>query len=219
MADESPRVDGRTARFAHRRPELLAAAADYVLDHGALDLSLRHVAQTLGVTHPTLLRHFKSKDELLLAVLEQIRADFEARLTTDVELAAAPSMRDLAIALWRRLCQPREQRQFRLLFDVAALPTLNDGRRFAPSVVDSWVDVVTDRLCAFGWNHQEATAVATAMLALFRGLQLDLMLTGDRARVDAALEASLPLFEPPAGEAERRRPPLERRRAATTPLA
>ncbi|RZI53447.1 MAG: TetR/AcrR family transcriptional regulator, partial [Pseudonocardia sp.] len=33
------RVDGRTLRYQHRRPELLAAATEYVLDHGIGDVS------------------------------------------------------------------------------------------------------------------------------------------------------------------------------------
>jgi AcrR family transcriptional regulator len=42
----SERVDGRTLRFQHRRPELLAAATEYVLDHGIAGLSLRRLGWT-----------------------------------------------------------------------------------------------------------------------------------------------------------------------------
>jgi AcrR family transcriptional regulator len=80
----SERVDGRTLRFQHRRPELLAAATEYVLDRGIADLSLRPVAQSLGVTHATLLRHFSSKDELIKCVVEKIRTDLIAQVNQPI---------------------------------------------------------------------------------------------------------------------------------------
>jgi hypothetical protein len=42
----SERVEGRTVRFQHRRPEQLAAATEYVLDHGVAGLSLRRLGWT-----------------------------------------------------------------------------------------------------------------------------------------------------------------------------
>lgn len=183
-------MDGRTARFQHRRPELLDAAAEYVLDNGLADLSLRRLAEALGITHATLLRHFSSKDELVLEVAEYIRADFQGRLAGDLDLRPEYSVADLARALWSRLCEPREQRQFRLLFELFG-SSLGD-QRLTESMIHAWVELMTDRiLVAGGWNQQDSQALATLLLAQFRGLQLDLMLTGERARVDAALEISL----------------------------
>jgi len=183
-------MDGRTARFQHRRPELLDAAAEYVLDNGLADLSLRRLAEALGITHATLLRHFSSKDELVLEVAEYIRADFQGRLAGDLDLKPEYSVADLARALWSRLCEPREQRQFRLLFELFG-SSLGD-QRLTESMIHAWVELMTDRiLVAGGWSQQDSQALATLLLAQFRGLQLDLMLTGERARVDAALEISL----------------------------
>jgi len=197
MDGESPRIDGRTARFQHRRPELLGAAAEYVLDNGLAELSLRRLAEALGVTHATLLRHFVSKDELVLEVTEHIRADFETRLVSDVDLLPGYSVADLARALWSRLCEPREQRQFRLLFELFGSRSPGD-ERLTESMIHGWVALISDRIVvADGWNRQDAQALATLLLAQFRGLQLDLMLTGERARVDAALEISLRQLEQP----------------------
>lgn len=195
MDDESPRVDGRTMRFAHRRPELLHAAADYVLDNGLADLSLRRVAETLGVTHATVLRHFSAKDELVLAVIEHIRSDFESRLASQRTSTPGDSTADVARQVWTRLCQPREQRQFRLLFELAGNRRLVDSR-FTESMVQSWVTLIAERIVgAGGADGPDAAALATMMLAQFRGLQLDLLLTGNRARVDAALEIFLRQFQ------------------------
>ncbi|MUL65455.1 TetR family transcriptional regulator [Mycobacterium sp. CBMA 234] len=197
MDSESLRIDGRTARFQHRRPELLGAAAEYVLDNGLAELSLRRLAEALGVTHATLLRHFASKDELVLEVAEHIRADFQARLAGDIDLKPGYSVADLARALWSRLCEPREQRQFRLLFELFGSRSLGD-KRLTESMIHSWVESIADRIVASdGWSRQDSQALATLLLAQFRGLQLDLMLTGERSRVDAALEISLRQFEQP----------------------
>lgn len=193
------RVDGRTLRFQHRRPELLAAATEYVLAHGVTDMSLRPVAQALGVTHATLLRHFSSKDELIMRVLDKIRTDLGEQLTGDEEFRAARSSSDLVMAVWQRLCEPREQRQFLLLFELVGHNGWKpDGDRdLAQSIVSAWLDVIAERLGQDGWAPEEASALATLVLAQIRGLQLDLLVTGDRERADRALSLSLRLLERP----------------------
>jgi AcrR family transcriptional regulator len=192
---ESTHIDGRTVRFQNRRPDLLDGAAEYVLDNGLAELSLRRVAEALGVTHATLLRHFSSKDELVLAVIEQIRSDFVRQLSGEIEHAPGGSVAALAKTVWARLCQPLEQRQFRLLFELVSRRYAGDSA-FVESMIRSWVELIADRILGAGdRSGPEAAALATLMLALFRGLQLDLMLTGDRERVEAALDASLIVFE------------------------
>lgn len=193
----SPRVDGRTLRFQHRRPELLAAATEYVLDHGITDLSLRPVAQALGVTHATLLRHFSSKDELIMCVLERIRTNLVAQLTADGELREAGSAAELLRIAWRRLCEPKEQRQFLLLFELIGSKGLRpgDGRDLARSIVDESVAALAGRLGRDGWAPEEASALATMLLAQMRGLQLDLLLSSDRARADRAIELAAALLD------------------------
>jgi AcrR family transcriptional regulator len=184
------RVDGRTLRYQHRRPELLAAATEYVLDHGIGELSLRPIARALGVTHATLLRHFSSKDELLVQVVRAIYADFTALLDNDEELRAAHSVAELLTKLWRRLCEPRQQRQFLLLFELVARearePEWEAGLR--RSIISDWLPPIEDRLIRDGWPAGDATALATQLLAQIRGLQLDLLISGDRARVDRSIE-------------------------------
>ncbi|MFD8000429.1 TetR/AcrR family transcriptional regulator [Streptomyces mirabilis] len=195
MTDE--RVDGRTLRFQHRRPELLAAATEYVLAHGVTDLSLRPVAQALGVTHATLLRHFSSKDELIMRVLDKIRTDLDDRLASDEEFRAAGSTAELLRAVWRRLCKPQEQRQFLLLFELVGHHGWKPAgdRDLAQSIISDWLDILAERLVQDGWPAQDASAMATLMLAQVRGLQLDLLVSGDRDRVDRAIDFSLRLLE------------------------
>ncbi len=181
------RIDGRTLRFQHRRPELLAAATEYVLDNGVRDLTLRRAAQAVGVSHATLIRHFATKDALLAEVLEHIRADFEQRILS-AEILRVESAVDLLRAAWRHLCQPREQRQFLVLFELVATAARTPNHPDARLVTD-WLTVIERQLARYGWPPDSISRTATLILAQVRGLQLDLITTGDRARVDDAFEA------------------------------
>ncbi|MFF7945138.1 TetR/AcrR family transcriptional regulator [Nocardia gamkensis] len=194
----SERVDGRTLRFQHRRPELLAAATEYVLDHGIAGLSLRPVAQALGVTHATLLRHFSSKDELIKSVVEKTRTDLFAQVNADSELHEAGSTAQLLRTTWRRLCEPKAQRQFLLMFEIVAGKAWQsgDGDDLTRPMLDD-VDFISEWLRQDGWAPEQASALATLLLAQIRGLQLDLLVSGDRARADQAFELALTLLKPP----------------------
>ncbi|WP_280264797.1 TetR/AcrR family transcriptional regulator [Nocardia wallacei] len=183
------KLDGRALRFQHRRPELLAAATEYVLDNGVRDLSLRPVARALGVSHATLIRHFATKEALVTEVLEHIRADFEQHVL-GAELRAADSPAELLRATWRHLCQPREQRQFLVLFELVATAARTPDHMVSRLVVD-WLTVIERELARFDWPSETRSQTATFILAQVRGLQLDLITTGDRARVDEAFEATV----------------------------
>ncbi|MEU1520135.1 TetR/AcrR family transcriptional regulator [Streptomyces sp. NPDC005811] len=187
------RIDGRTLRFQHRRPELLAAATEYVLEHGATDLSLRPVAQALGVSHATLLRHFSSKDELITGVLESIRTDLATSMASDMELLEARSTAALVRAVWKKLCEPQQQRRFLLLFEA------NRDRDLAQSIVEDWISVLSDSLAREGWPPEDASALATLLLAQLRGLQLDLFVSRDQARADRAIDFAVRLVERTTG--------------------
>jgi AcrR family transcriptional regulator len=197
MSAMDSRVDGRTLRYQHRRPELLAAATEYVLDHGIGDMSLRDMARALGVTHATLLRHFSSKEDLLLQVIAKIRSDFAHQLADDDQRRSARSASELLRATWIRLCEPAEQRQFVLLFELVGRATREGGRvaELAQSTIDDWLNVVSEQLTRSGSLPAEANTLATLLLAQVRGLQLDLLLTGDRTRADRAIEALLVMLD------------------------
>ena len=183
---EHQRVDGRTLRHQHRRPELLDAAVEYVLEHGFADLSLRPMADELGVSHSTLIRHFGTKENLVIEVMDSIRADlFNRRRAPVVDAPLAQVFR----ATWKRLCEPAERRQFVLLFEVVALQS-RDPDRFGPlgpMLVADFLAPIESALRNHGLSGREVRDVATGYLALVRGLQLDLAVSGDQRRVDAAM--------------------------------
>jgi AcrR family transcriptional regulator len=196
MAASSGRVDGRSLRYKDRRSDVLASVTEHVLENGVSELSLRGVATSIGVSHATLLRHFESKDGLLAAVLDRIRADLVASVSHAVDDPDRHSPADDARSMWEALCEPAAQRQFRLLFELVGRPGSADFRRdFESLFVSSWIELIVERLVRDGWAPEDARPVATLLLAQFRGLQLDLLVSGDRGRVDEAVELSLRLLE------------------------
>ncbi|WP_159501183.1 TetR/AcrR family transcriptional regulator [Microbacterium sp. 18062] len=64
-------VAARSARGTRRRAQILDAAVPLLVDPGYRATSLRDIAAAAGITHPGLLRHFRAKDEILLAIVER----------------------------------------------------------------------------------------------------------------------------------------------------
>jgi len=190
MATESPgpaRTDGRRTRHAQRRPELLGRAADFLLEHGLPDVSLRPLAEAMGVSHRTVLHHFASKQGLLIEAVQEIRRREQDRLRTGPQAADAPIDRALS-DVWRRFSAPEHLPYVRLHFELqsAAQRQPDLFGRFLDELVGTWIDLIAERLAERGVTGDEARALATFVYATMRGLQLDLLATADRARVDSA---------------------------------
>ncbi|MGC2942076.1 MULTISPECIES: TetR/AcrR family transcriptional regulator [unclassified Brevibacterium] len=192
-SENGGQTDGRTLRFQHRRPEILGALTEYILEHGVGDLSLRPAADAIGVTHTTLLRHFGSKEGLLLEVLEEIRVDFIARIAPESSRVEVTDLGTLLRKQWRALTTDRELRQFRLLFELTAQTRAsrpNDGRRRVHDAVSrdftaAVRNLLTDHLAI---SAARAETLAILVVAQYRGLVVDLLLTGDRRRTDVAID-------------------------------
>ncbi|MCM6778556.1 TetR/AcrR family transcriptional regulator [Nocardia sp. CDC159] len=188
-------VDGRTLRYQHRRPELLQAATRYVLDHGVGDLTLRSLAPALGVSHVTVMRHFGTVEALLTEILTAMLAEFRAWLRS-LDASETDSGAELLRAVWRHLCRPEAQRQFLLLFELAAATRqATDPPTIPPqALVHDGLDVFGEALVHHGWPPDTAAQAATLILAQIRGLQIDLLITADRRRVDQAFEMLLTML-------------------------
>jgi AcrR family transcriptional regulator len=178
----------RAIDFDHRA-SLLDRVMGYVVEHGLSDLSLRPLANALGVTPTTLVHHFGTKDRLVELVLNRVRERLIAIVEHAVDGPAEPSA--LMLAAWRWSSAPEHEQFFRLFFEVygAALARPDRYAEFLDGVVEDWFEALERRLIDTGDDPQRARLRATLGLAVIRGLLLDLLTTGDRERVTDAVEA------------------------------
>jgi AcrR family transcriptional regulator len=170
------------------RERLLAAVVEYVAIHGFSDLSLREVAAAIGTSHRMLIYHFGSREGLLVAV---VRAVEDAQRTFLAALAADPSrpLTEVTWTLWERLADPSLWPNERLFFEIYALALQRrpGTAGFLDDIVDSWVEPMVEYARQRGLDPEAARVDARLGVAVCRGLLLDLLATGDRAAVDAAV--------------------------------
>jgi AcrR family transcriptional regulator len=197
------RIDGRTLRHQHRRPELVAALVEYVLDNGIADFALRPAASAVGVTHATLIRHFATKEELLTEVVDRVRADLVESVAADLEAHKSLGLPDLVWAVWDRMNEPHERRQFHLLYELAA----SHGRSG-----DNWIDLrasiprellpplqlklITDH----GLSETEASTFAVLLIAQVRGLIINVIFDDDRVESDRAMRQFITMLVSAIGD-------------------
>jgi len=174
-------VDGRRVRYQHRRPELLAAVADYVLTHGFAGLAMRPLAAVVGVSHGTLLHHFGSKENLVTEVIDLLRQRLADAAGSPADLAGLASW-------WRKTTTARRLPIYRLLFEVFAQAVREPARyeRFLQQVARDSLTLMEGLVVADGCPREQAPLVASVIVAQARGLQLDLLATNERDRVDRA---------------------------------
>ena len=179
------------------RERLLAATMDYVGKHGIGDLSLRQLAAKLGTSHPLLVYHFGSKEELLIEVIRTVEArqrELLAELSADPERPWIETVREL----WCRISDPALWPNERLFFEVygQALQSRPHTAKLLEGIVESWLEPLTEINQRLGLRRRAARAQARLGIAVTRGLLLDLLATGDRKGVDEAMEQFVTGFLP-----------------------
>ncbi|MBO3744768.1 TetR/AcrR family transcriptional regulator [Streptosporangiaceae bacterium NEAU-GS5] len=180
--------------YMKARQRLLDATVDYVAAHGIGDLSLRQLAAALGTSHRMLVYHFGSKEGLLVEVVRAVESRQKQALT---EFEPGPLLGDQARQMWRRLADPSMWPLERLFFELygQALQGRTHTTQLLDGVVDDMAQPMIDMLVAQGHEPDVAAAWARLGIAVVRGLLLDLLATGDREGVDAAMELFIGTFE------------------------
>ena len=168
----------------------------YVSEHGLGDVSLRELAAGIGTSHRMLIYHFGSREGLLVAVVKAVEAaqrQFLAELASDASLTPSEVMR----AMWRRVADPALRPNVRLFFEIysQALQQRPGTAGFLDDIVSSWVEPMAEYARQRGMDPEAARVDARLSVAVSRGLLLDLLATGDRAAVDAAVERYLAQYE------------------------
>ncbi|WP_328395917.1 TetR/AcrR family transcriptional regulator [Nocardia sp. NBC_00416] len=182
-----------------RRTELLEAAYRYALDHGLTDLSLRPLASAIGSSPRVLMFLFGNKDGLVRSLLARARTD-ELALLGELGVADAASPIGLNAAterLWGWLAAGEHRPLLRLWVEAYARSLVEpDGAwaGFAQSTVEDWLSVLAGCQRRSERDSARGAARRTLALAVLRGGLLDLLATGDEARVTAAVHAQVGLL-------------------------
>ena len=167
-----------------RRQELLDAVVDEFAVRGIGDRSLRDIAAAVGTSHRMLLHHFGSRNELLLAIVDEVE---RRQMALMHELPLGPA--DAIAAMWTNLRRPELRPFERLFFECYARGVQGEQpfARMLPGAVDTWLADGAASGRAFD------PAMMRLGLAVARGLLLDLVATDDRDGVDAAADAFIDL--------------------------
>jgi AcrR family transcriptional regulator len=185
------------ALAAPPRDRLLAAAVDFVVANGFSNLSLRELAAAIGTSHRMLIYHFGSKEGVLVAVVRSVEAAqrefFGQLLLTQPELSPGAGIR----LMWRHFTDPQFAPHERLFFDIyaQALQGRPGTSGLLDDIVDAWIEPVAAYAVGRGVPVEAARADARLGVAVIRGLLLDLLATGNRSAVDAALERYIAQYE------------------------
>lgn len=162
-------------------------------------MALRPTAAALGTSARMLLYHFGSKEQMLVEALKSIQERRE-----DAGLAAIrpdESVADWARRVWRAGTAPENDGTLRLSFEIYAAALRDPGahRALLDRIVGRWMDALVPALERKGMDRERAASLATRLVAVNHGLVMDLLATGDHARVQAAYDAFMDELESELG--------------------
>jgi AcrR family transcriptional regulator len=164
-----------------RRRQLLDALIEEFAAGGIGDRSLREVAGAVGTSHRMLLHHFGSREDLLVAIVEEVE---RRQMTLLPELPTNPA--ESFAAMWADVRRPELRQLERLFFECYSRAAQGEKPfvRMVPGAVNGWLAEVETLA-----DGPVDPAMARLGLAVVRGLLLDLVATDDDAGVDAAAKA------------------------------
>lgn len=173
-----------------RRHAIVERAADHLLEHGVVAVSLRDLATAVGVSPRMLVHHFGSRERLLACALREARSRqreaFAARLASQHGRRYADVLADA----WRWLAGEEAQPYLRLfgqLYALAGAPDSPHGEFLREAVLD-WLPTIEAGFVADGVEPATARELSTLTLAVIRGLLQDVSAIGDQERVGAAFD-------------------------------
>ena len=187
----------RTANPA-RRAKLLDEIVGYILQHGLADLSLRPLGVAINESPRMLLYFFGSKERLISEAVTQIRLRQQEEFAR--VLIAPSSRRERLARAWELWSSPESEKSLWLFFEVYALALRNRKRYpgFLERLVKDWLPFFEQGFAAGGVAPERVQPMATFTYAAIRGLQLDLLATGEKNRVDAAFRELVRMLSQPS---------------------
>lgn len=181
-----------------RRAVLLEAAATHLVDHGIARSSLDAIAGTAGTSSRMLVHHFGSRDALIARALEIARRrqlDHAAP-----HFAPGPDAASVLESAWPWVVDAETRKFFRLFQQVAALETLQP--RATPSdlrirLATDWEPMFRAVFVADPRHRHHADALAELLLAVYRGLAIQLITQPDEAHLRSAYQRFIDFLDIP----------------------
>src|SRR5262249_38081046 len=154
--------------------QFLSGAVDYFVKHGVADLSLRPMAAAMGTSARMLIFHFGSKERLIQAVLGEVNARLQA------SFSALPEGGQPLKQFWLWATRPENLPYLRLMYEVQVIAIQNPkayGHYLKKTSMD-WLLIAETAMSA----SLRSPVMATLCIAVFDGLFLELLSTGNLAR-------------------------------------
>jgi len=175
-----------------RKDVLTGEIIDHVVRHGLADLSLRPLADAIGTSARLLIYHYKSKEALLGEVLDtmqtRLRQSFAELMLTPVTKHERPLR-----LFWDWAVDKKNFPYMKLLYELqmlAARSPATYGQYLQRNAVH-WTDLIAQALP----EAERTTAMTTLVGAVFDGLFLDLISTGDAERGRQAIDHFIVLVD------------------------
>lgn len=169
-----------------RKRALVDQLIAYLVEHGVADLSLRPMAKQIATSARMLVFHFGSKQQLIAEVFVEMQARLRASLAS-LRLDPRPRRgRPLLRVFWDWATSPENLGHLRLQYQLQVLAAHNPEvyARYLHTNAAAWVEAIVAVLP----RGNRDPAFATLIAAVFDGLFLELMSTGDLARTTRAMD-------------------------------
>jgi AcrR family transcriptional regulator len=171
--------------MSSRKALLLESLIAYLVRRGIADLSLRPMAAAVGTSARLLIFHFGSKERLLLEVLGELQSRLQHSLG-DLLDEPSPARSAPLRLFWDWALQDENFAQLRVLYQLHILAA-QDHKTYGKYLKRNslnWLESVQAALKP----SQRSPALATLIVAVFDGLFIEAMSTGDRRRASAAID-------------------------------
>ncbi|UDL88950.1 TetR/AcrR family transcriptional regulator [Mesorhizobium sp. PAMC28654] len=168
------------------RAALLQRIIDNLAQTGLGSLSLRSLAKDLGVTPPTLLHHFGSKEGMISEVLNTLER--EQMGPVEILDQDGATLEDFVLRLWEIQSEEAELARVRLQLEAITIAATDVGLPgpVRAKIMEAWVKYIARSLERQGYERKEALAHASLIHSAITGLLLDLIATGDKERTGSA---------------------------------
>ena len=176
-----------------RKPALLVAIIDHLLDKPLSGLSFRTLAEALSVSTYTLVYHFGTRADLLREVVQAVseRQSYVVR-TIDEESGLLDQHLANLRHSWRLSLDERSLQLQRLEFEAAMLES-RDSRadRITLEAFNRWNRSGVEALVKIGVSADDAELEVRIIVVTLYGLHYDLLVSRDVERTTAAFERVL----------------------------